>query len=53
MRRLVGGLGFEKMGIASWHIRTLPHHISSTFGWVCPYSRKNLVGEVGKLGGGM
>ena len=29
---------FDKMKVASWHIRTLPHHISSTFGLDCPYS---------------
>ena len=34
-RRLVDGSGIEKM---SWHIRTLPHCISSTFGQDCPYS---------------
>ena len=25
--RLVGGLGFKKMGVASWHIRTVSHYI--------------------------
>ena len=37
-RRLVGGIGFEKMGVASWHIRTLSHQIPSTVEQVCPYS---------------
>ena len=37
-RRLVGGSGFEKMRVDSWHIQTLPHHISSTLGQVCPHS---------------
>ena len=32
--RLVGGPGHEKMRVASWHIRTLPHKIPSTVGWV-------------------
>ena len=44
-RRLVGGYGFEEMGVARWHIRTLPHWMPSTFGWVCPYSHQNLMGE--------
>ena len=44
-RRLVGGPGFEKMGVASWHKQTLPHQIPSTFGWVYSYSHQNLVGE--------
>ena len=37
--------GFEKMGVASRHIQTLPYQIPSTFGQVCPYSHYNLVGE--------
>jgi hypothetical protein len=37
-RRLVSGLGFEKMRVASWHIQNLPHHVPSTFGQVCPHS---------------
>ena len=44
-RRLISELGFEKLKITSWHIQTLPHQIPSTFGWVCPYSNQNLVGE--------
>ena len=31
--------------VASWHIRTLPHHIPSTFERVCPQSHQNLVDE--------
>ena len=31
-RRLSDGPGFEKMGVASWHIQTLPRQIPSTFG---------------------
>ena len=37
-KRLVSGLGFEKMILYSWHIRTLPHQIPSTFGQVCFHS---------------
>jgi hypothetical protein len=37
-RRLVGVPKFEKMRVASWHIRTQPRHISSTSWRVCPYS---------------
>ena len=44
-RMLIGGLGYEKMGTTSWHIRNLPYTVPSTFGWVCPYSHQNLVGE--------
>jgi hypothetical protein len=44
-RRLVGGPGFEKVKVASWHIQTLPHYIPSTCAWVCPYSHLNLVGK--------
>ena len=41
-RKLVSGSGFERMGVASWHIQTLPHQIPSTFGWVCPYSHYDM-----------
>ena len=44
-RRLVGGPGFEKMRVDSWHIQTLPDQVPSTFGQVCHYSHQNLVGE--------
>ena len=44
-RRLVGRPKFEKMGVTSWHIQTLPHQIPSTFGQVFPHSHYNLVGD--------
>ena len=44
-RTLLRGPGFEKMVVASWHIQTLLHHISSTFGRVCRKSHENMVDE--------
>ena len=44
-RRLVRGPIFEKIEVASWHIHTLPHKFPSTFGWVCPCSHQNMMGE--------
>ena len=41
---------FEKMIVASSHIRTLPNHIPFAFGRVCPYSHQKLVGECGLHG---
>ena len=35
-RRLIGGLIFEKMRVASWHI---PHQIPSTFEQICLYTQ--------------
>ena len=32
-RKLIGELELLKMGVASWHVRTLSHHVPSTF-WV-------------------
>ena len=37
--------GFEQTRVASWHIRTLPHHIPSKFEQAYPYSHQNMVGK--------
>lgn len=43
-KKLVGGHGFEEMGVLNDTYAPSPH-ISSTFGQGCPYSHQNLIGE--------
>ena len=42
---LEGGPKFEKMRVARWDIRTLPHQIPSTFERVNPYSQLEFDGQ--------
>jgi hypothetical protein len=42
-RRLVSGLELEKIRIAGWDIRTLSHHVPSTFEHIHPYSHQNML----------